>query len=86
MPQWAYVAIAAVCFIVALTGGLLLLKEAIVADLTAQFANLSKTIADLPGRIAAAQANAIQPADVAAAADAAAAQIVALPLPPAPAS
>ncbi len=52
-------------------------------DLTAQFANLDKAIADLPGRITAAEAGAIQPADVQAAADARAATITALPLPPA---
>ena len=52
-------------------------------DLTAEFANLSKAIADLPGRIAAAQAGQIQASDVQAAADAAAATITALPLPPA---
>ena len=52
-------------------------------DLTAQFANLDAAIAALPARIAAAEAGAIQPADVAAAADARAAQITALNLPPA---
>lgn len=52
-------------------------------DLTAQFAKLDKSIADLPVRIAAVQANAIQPAEVEAAADARASQIDALNLPPA---
>lgn len=52
-------------------------------DLTAQFANLDAAIAALPARITAAEANVIQPADVQAAADARAAQITALPLPPA---
>lgn len=52
-------------------------------DLTAQFANLDEAIAALPARIAAAQANAIQPSDVQTAADARATQVNAI-LPTAP--
>ena len=51
-------------------------------DLTAEFANLDAAIAALPARVAAAvaagSANAIQPADVAAAADQRAAQVNAI--------
>jgi len=53
------------------------------ADLSAEFAKLDAAIAALPARIAAAQASAIQPADVQAAADARAAQVDAI-LPAAP--
>ena len=52
-------------------------------DLTAEFANLDAAIAALPARIAAAEANQIQPSDVQAAADARAATVNAiLPAPP----
>jgi hypothetical protein len=53
------------------------------ADLSAEFAKLDAAIAALPARIAAAQASAIQPADVQAAADSRAAQVDAI-LPAAP--
>jgi hypothetical protein len=53
-------------------------EKKFMADLTAQFANLDKHIADAIARVAAGQANAIQPADVQAAADARAAVVDAI--------
>jgi hypothetical protein len=77
---------AAIFYILTVLGLILILREVrkMAVDLTAQFSNLDAAIAALPARITAAEAGAIQPADVQAAADARAATITALPLPPAP--
>lgn len=67
-------------FLLIVAGVSFILKEIdkMSVDLTAEFAKLDASIAALPARIAAQQANQIQPADVQAAADARAAQVDAI--------
>lgn len=65
--------LALVIFLSGYLGGILM-----SVDLSAQFAKLDASIAALPARIAAAQAGAIQPADVQAAADQRAAAVDAI--------
>jgi hypothetical protein len=79
-------ALVVILLLLTLLGGIYM-----AVDLSTEFAKLDKSIADLPARVAAAvaaaQAGAIQPADVAAAADARAAQVDAiLPAAPTPAA